>query len=368
MHSTLLSTSTHALASQHVKRMESFPIPNSGIPPPSVADAQNRLRAAEMDLGEKMRDLHDTFDELMKRTFVQTQPISRPRSPIKEKERKEELSRAEIEEVRNRMRVLERRMDEVPPSLPPPPLPSVPVSRKGKEKEEPTAEGDGDGDGDGQNGKRSRARILLEDMLSRLQTVESLKENLETRCGDLEDLVNSKVQDEMEIARMGNGRWKVVEDLRDVDGVIRGLKRKRKDSDDGDGGVPPPPEEVPTPPPSDEKSGPDPAIATLQEQMALMEKDRLEIAQLKQQIESLKSRPDPVPKTDAGTTKTIQLLVKNIESLQAELKTLKDGRKAWEQMIKDEREQRDKDTLVMLKQHCEDLVKTVRHPCPLRRS
>ena len=360
MHATLISTSIHALASQHVKRMESFPIPESGIPPSSFADAQNRLRAAEMDLGEKMRELHDTFDELIKRTLVQSKLQSQARSPVKEMEKEEELSRAEIEEVRNRMRVLERRMDEVPP-------PPLPTSRKGKEKEKPltSTTADGEEGEEGGGGKRSRARILLEDMLSRLQTVESLKENLETRCGDLEDLVNSKVQDEMEIARMGNGRWKVVEDLRDVDGVIRGLKRKRRDSDDmdRDGVVPPPPDEIPPPQPTEEISGPEPTIA--QEQMALMEKDRSEIAQLKQQVESLKSKPDPVPKTDAGTTKTIQLLVKNIESLQAELKTLKDGRKAWEQMIKDEREQRDKDTLVMLKQHCEDLVKTVRHPWSL---
>ena len=355
MHATLISTSIHALALQHVKRMESFPIPESGIPPPSFADAQYRLRAAEMDLGYKMRELHDTFDELMQRTLVQSKPQSQARSSVNEMEKKEELSGAEIEEVRNRTRVLERRMDEAPPPLP--------TSRKGKEKEQPptSTTTDGEEGEEGGGGKRSRARILLEDMLARLQVVESLKENLETRCGDLEDLVNSKVQDEMEIARMGNGRWKVVENLRDVDGVIRGLKRKRRDSNDRDGSVPPPPEEVPPPPPSEEKSGPDTAIIKLQEQMALMEKDRLEIVQLKQQGESLESGPDPVPKTDPGTTKTIQLLVKNIESLQAELKTLKDGRKAWEQMIKDEREQRDKDTLVMLKQHCEDLVKTVRH-------
>jgi hypothetical protein len=183
MHSTLLSTSTHALAAQHLKRMESFPIPNTGIPPPSVADAQSRLRAAELDLGEKMRELHDTFDELMKRTLVQSRP--RDRDTYQEKEKGKDdagLSRAEIEEVRNRMKVLERRMDDVPPPPPPAvsaPRPPPPVSRKGKEKEEPTADAEGGEEGPG--GKRSRARILLEDMLSRLQAVESLKEDLETR-------------------------------------------------------------------------------------------------------------------------------------------------------------------------------------------
>jgi hypothetical protein len=379
MHSTLLSTSTHALAAQHLKRMESFPIPNTGIPPPSVADAQSRLRAAELDLGEKMRELHDTFDELMKRTLVQSRP--RDRDTYQEKEKGKDdagLSRAEIEEVRNRMKVLERRMDDVPPPPPPavsPPPPPPSVSRKGKEKEEPTTKGEvGEAEGEEPSGKRSRARILLEDMLSRLQAVETLKEDLETRCGDLEDLVNAKVQDEMEIVRVGNGRWKVVEDLRDVDGVIRGLKRKRKDSeheDRGEGGRAPPPGDIPPPPLDSATSTPgtDPAITKLQEQVAFMEKDRLEIASLKAEVESLKSKSksntntiNPVPPVGPDPTSTIKLLIKNIDSLQTELKTLKAERQAWEQKMKDEREQRDKDTLVMLKQHCEDLVKTVSWP------
>jgi hypothetical protein len=169
------------------------------------------------------------------------------------------------------------------------------------------------------------------------------------------------------MVRVGNGRWKVVEDLRDVDGVIRGLKRKRRGSDDHEGRVedskvPLPLADVPPPPPlisATRTPGIDPATAQLQDQVALMEKDRLEIASLKAEVESLKTKTSTGPVPNVDPTSTIRILVKNIDSLQTELKTLKAERQAWEQKMKDEREQRDKDTFVMLKQHCEDLVKTV---------
>ena len=80
----------------------------------------------------------------------------------------------------------------------------------------------------GKAGKRSRARALLDDMLTRLEKVESMKGALEDRYTALEDQVNSREQEDIEIERMGNGRWRIIEELRDPDGVIRGKNLKRK--------------------------------------------------------------------------------------------------------------------------------------------
>lgn len=362
MHSTLLSTSTHALAIQHLRRMESFPLPPSGIPNASLAEAQNRLRSAEVELGERMKDLYGTFDELMKRTLVSqpTRSSDRDKDSPKERERDtqrdrdRELSKSELDAIRERMRTLERRLDEVPP--PPTPSTSTSTSRKGKEKEITE---------DGVEGKRSRAKALLENMLSRLEVVENIKDELDSRCNDLEDLVNSRVQDDMEITRLGNSKWKVFEDLRDPDGVIRGIKRKREEEE-----IPPPPEELPPPPPSSEfkgstssrsisnintHNGPDPALTALQAQVTAMVNDRSEIAQLKAQVESLKSTVN----SNSNSNPTIYTLQRQITSLQTELSELKEEQKKLDEDYKN-KAAADTEALDKLKSHCGELIKSVR--------
>ena len=375
MHSTLLSTSTHALAVQHLKRMESFPIPSSGIPSPSLADAQNRLRAAEVELSDRMRELYTTFEELMRRHSSQ----SRDRNTDgdsgivndKEKERERELSKSEVEGVRNRMEALERRLDEIPP--PPPPPTTTASTRKGKEKESNEA----DGDGTGIEGKRSRAKLLLEEMLSRLQAVEGLKDNLDTRCNDLEDLVYSRIQDDLEVVKMGNGRWKDFENMRDPDGSIRGIKRKREEDDrplEGDMSPledPPPP---PPPPAEDENkanSNTDmnvrtdthtdemKAIAALQAQIDSFRSDRDKIKQLREQVESLRialhSNSIINNARELAPPPQVTALQKQVEQLEIELKECKEL-----QLKQAKKGLEDTKALDELKTHCEALVRSVR--------
>ena len=319
-----------------------------------------------MELSDMMRALYTTFEELMKRHSSQARDRSRARDSEsgsvwdKEKEREKELSKSDVEGVRNRMKALERRLDEIPP---PPPPTTTASSRKGKEKEPSEA----DGDGTGIEGKRSRAKHLLEEMLSRLQAVEGLKENLDTRCNDLEDLVYSRIQDDLEVVKLGNGRWKDFEDMRDPDGSIRGIKRKR-----GEGTSPL--EDVPPPPPvednalsamdtdvhadthSDELN---PAIVALQVQMASLQSDRNEIKQLRAQIESLRialntnsiinnaQQLAPPPQVTA--------LQKQVEQLEIELRECKDL-----QLKQATKELADTKALDELKMHCEAFVKAVR--------
>jgi len=328
--------------------MESFSIPTTGIPSPSLAEAQNRLRAAEVDLGERMRDLYGTFDELMRRTLIsrrihrldRTGSSDTERDTQKEGDVARELSKVELDAVRDRMRILEGRLDE-----------AYPVSRKGKEKG-PT------GEENGVEYKRSRARLLLEDMSSRLAVVEGMKEDLDTRCNDLEDLVNSRIQDELEIDRIGNRRWKVFEDLRDPDGVIRGLKRKREGED-----VPPPISQDPPPPLDDKsisntnndtnKSG---LVATLQQQVPATTNDGSEIAQLKAQVYSLKTMVSSSLKIfNSRQSDPSSALQDQVEALQTELKQVKDELKSLM-----DKASADAKTLDDLKLHCETFVRTVR--------
>lgn len=352
LHSTLLSTSTHALATQHLTRMLSFPIPPSGIPSSSLADAQNRLRAAEVELGERMRVLHTTFDALMNsylaRAAVPSRASSESRDWDRDTDKERDLSKAEMDEVRERMRILEHRLRDVPP--PPPP---TSTSRKGKER--------ATGEQEGIEGKRSRAKFLLEDMLTRIQVLEGLKEELYTRCNDLEDLVNGRIQDDMGIVSIGNDKWKDFEDMRDPDGVIRGLKRKRDD-------VPPPHREDTPLEPADVKhnsstttasvwpnmSGPDTAIATLQAQMASIRSEKSEITQLRAQVNSLKTPISPKLVVNSDNT-MISALQKQVEALQTELGGLKEEQKKLAS-----RAEADTKALDELKLHCEAFVKTVR--------
>jgi len=348
MHATLLSTSVQALAAQHFRRMESFSIPTTGIPGPSLAEAQNRLRAAEVDLGEKMRDLYGTFDELMKRTLDSrsTNRTERFGGSDTERDTQEEgdvamkPSKVELDAVRERVETLEGRLEE-----------AYPISRKGKEKEPA-------GEENGAEHKRSRARLLLEDLSSRLSVVEGLKEDLNTRCNDLEDLVNSRMQDELEIDRIGNRRWKVFEDLRDPDGVIRGLKRKREIED-----IPPLIHQEPLHPFDNKPCSQteidtvtNASVTTLQQEVPTTTNDGSEIAQLKAELHSLKAMISSNIRIDNNRqSDPVSVPQGQVEALRTELKQVQDELKSLM-----DKASADTKALDDLKLHCETFVRTVR--------
>lgn len=269
MHSTLLSTTSQALALQNLKRLETFP--QELINVESLNNAKLRFRQFETELSGCMKDLHQTFTEVMKRAS----PLSslgrasgsdmdhnsnKLSSRLDERDRsdrdrdvdrkiRDKVDFSELVTVRKRVEGLERRFEEgefmVNSS-------TSDIKGKGKGKDIPphlaTPDSDAPPDGDistmtttnqagannkepGVEGKRSRARELLKDMLDRLEKVEGMKEGFDNRCTNLEDALYSKEQEEYEIMRLGNGKWKILEELRDPDGVIRGVKRRKMDEE-----------------------------------------------------------------------------------------------------------------------------------------
>lgn len=217
MHATLLSTSAHVLDTQHLKRLQGFP--PELVNYDNLLEAQSRTRQAESDLNTKMRDLYAAFDILMGRTIpkLPSGPAGRGESHQRrlDRRKRDKADYSELLAVKKRVEVLERegkgtgkgkgKEVEVAPAPAAPPTGSVPPPP-------PTETGE----------KRGRARELLDDMLSRLEKVEGMRTELEDRYTDLEDLVNWRQQEELEVVRLGNGRWKMIEELRDPDGMIRG--------------------------------------------------------------------------------------------------------------------------------------------------
>jgi hypothetical protein len=344
MHATLLSTSSHALAVQHLTRMNSLPALGES---PSHAEAQIQLHNAELELGERMKELHGSFMELMRRTHpppavAQLGSPPRRRSEVT-------VSGVDLEGVRDRIRLLERKMEEVQFQIPQPPPPSPPATStsattkgKGKEKETETT---ADNDDPSPESKRSRARALLEDVLTRLQVVESTHQTLDDRYTDLENLVHARIQDEMEIERMGNRSWRVIEDLRDPDGVLRGIKRKREEreermSEEEQAG-------------SLDQEGEKRVLDKLKEQVEGIERTVLDLGGLSSRIESLESKPPPPPpplevapppppKSPTTNTKTsthteadpaITILQQQVTRLTAEMEAMKEREKAMHDEI-----------------------------------
>ena len=283
MHTTLLAVTSQSLAFESLKRLDQFP--RDLMDPEIMKRAVQRTHEADAELNEGMIELHTSFKEVMRLA------IPSPSSPslsggetgsgrrrgslsLKLEDRartdrdrdvdrriREKVDYDDLAAVRKRVIELERRLEDstsAPPSesrtrieapdykgkgramepspppghppLPPPPEdPSFPQARSQDTAEEQEQNQDGvEVKEPGKAGKRSRARALLDDMLIRLEKVESLKGSLEDRYSTLEDLVNSRDQDELEIRRMGNVRWKIIEELRDPDGVIRGVDRPGK--------------------------------------------------------------------------------------------------------------------------------------------
>lgn len=234
MHSTLLGTTDQALAARHVERLESFP--PAQVNPDTLSDARKRLHEAESRLSDQMRSLHSAFGEMMRRTTPSRRTAGRDSRSFEDRQDVQRMIRdkvdfSELVSVRRRLEGVERQLDE-----------GVRDKGKGKERERETdpnppppatTTGTEPPPAEGTDGKRIRARELLEDMLRRLEKVEGMKDHLENRYFDIQDQLNAKEQEELEVLRLGNGRWKMIERLRDPDGVIRGagVKRRRLDAD-----------------------------------------------------------------------------------------------------------------------------------------
>lgn len=232
MHSTLLATTTQALAARHVERLEAFP--QNLVNYETLTSARDRLREADTDLNDTMRSLQTAFADVMRRATPPPGGGQGGRRDPRVAEDRQEMQRmirdkvdfSELVSVGKRLEGVERQLEEG--------VELRAYKGKGKEKEPspppiPTVPGD---DGTDVSTKRSRARELLEDMLKRLEKVEGMKEYLENRYFDIQDQLNAREQEELEILRLGNGRWKIIEELRDPDGVIRGLKRRKIDKDE----------------------------------------------------------------------------------------------------------------------------------------
>lgn len=271
MHSTLLSTSAQSLASQHLKRLETFVRTGTGggsittdtkstttVKPDSLADAKARLREAEEELSDRMRGLHQAFSEVMRRARPpgRDRRAGSPLPPLRgdrdrklDRRKRDKVDDPELIVVKKRLDALERDLEDgvsaskmsgwdkgkgkANESTPPlrPPSTTAPLHRPTPAGERAGDE-DGEGKEPGQEGKRNRAKALLKDMMDRLEKVEGMRESLETRWWDLEDRVNAREQDELEIERLGQGRWRVIEQLRDPDGVLRRLSKKRRRAED----------------------------------------------------------------------------------------------------------------------------------------
>lgn len=322
---------------------------------PSHAEAQMQLHNAELELGERTKELHGSFMELMRRTLpppAQSAAAVQPGSPPRRRT-EVTVSGVDLEGVKERIRLLERKMEEVQVQVPQPPPPSPPATStsattkgKGNETETKTTV---DNDDPSPESKRSRARALLEDMLTRLQVVESTHQTLDDRYTDLENLVHARIQDEMEIERMGNRSWRVIEDLRDPDGVLRGIKRKREEREERML------EEEQAGSLDKENEGEKSGLDKLKEQVEGIERTVLDLGGLSSRIESLESKPPPPPpplevapplppapisptsntKTSANTEAdpAITILQQQVTRLTAELEAMKEREKAMHDEI-----------------------------------
>jgi len=177
-------------------------------------------------------------------------------------------------------------------------------------------------------------------MSIRLQAVEGMKDSLENRYVDLEDLVNAKIQDEMEIERMGNRSWRVIEDLRDPDGTLRGIKRKRAERDERmaveEGRMTIDTLASPSRISAISASGLDSGVAQLQEQVAALEQFKPEITTLASRILALETAHPapsgaagaPMPfardrEARAGPDRELSALQQQVADLEAELAGMK---------------------------------------------
>ncbi|WRT70471.1 uncharacterized protein IL334_007469 [Kwoniella shivajii] len=231
MHTALVTTSQHSLALKHFSRLSTFPHTN----PTSVAfeDAQKRVSQAERALNDQMIALQSSFTELIRRTINKTGNSL------------EAISALEIDGLKERMRKLEEidsRILKQPENVeqpPPPPVRDVPPPPP---LDECTAEGSTtvsvDQDIDVEMKKR-KVGAVLDDIIARLDKCESMKDDFDFRIDTVETELMTKDSDFMDNeARRKQMReysgWSGLENRRDPNGAIRGLKRKERDVDAGE--------------------------------------------------------------------------------------------------------------------------------------
>jgi hypothetical protein len=151
----------------------------------------------------------------------------------------------------------------------------------------------------------------------------------------------------------------VFEDLRDPDGVIRGLKRKREGENVSpliSQDPPPPLDDKPNSYTNTETNINGPAANLQQQQVPATMNDRSEIAQLKAQVYSLKTMVSSSLKiNNSRQFDPSPALQEQVEALQTELKQVKDELKSLM-----DKASADTKTLDDLKLHCETFVRTVR--------
>lgn len=246
MHSTLLSTSSHSLATQHLSRISSFP--NLKPDSTSLADAHVRVTEAEAELKKQMLALHSSFVELMKRTLSRPGVADGNVTSLEVETIKERLDMLEKDGVtlirdgteKGKGKVKDQDQDQnrgrdggrVGPSEPqeahPPPPPESPMVNKHDEamevEPEPTSalRTKGEPGGSEPPEKRGKARQLLLELISRLEVVEAMKSSLEERYYDLENRLNSRDSEQMESEKRIE-TWGQLEGDRDPRGLLRGI-------------------------------------------------------------------------------------------------------------------------------------------------
>ena len=178
---------------------------------PVFLRAQIRVKETEEALEKATRAMQDAFSGLWRRT----------EDRIEDKG----WNNMDVEDIRVRLNKLEEtesigRMvparPGVSPPVPPTPMPSAPLDQKNaglKQMSDSTAL-------EGKPGKKARARELLEDILLRLEKVETMKDGFDDRLEEFENYFYLTAGEEIDRAR---GGWPQLEKKRDSDGRLRGL-------------------------------------------------------------------------------------------------------------------------------------------------
>ncbi|WVF68102.1 hypothetical protein IAT40_002865 [Kwoniella sp. CBS 6097] len=225
MHSTLVSTSAHALALSHFTRLTQFPYTNPTSP--AFEDAQRRVRDAERTLNEKMASLHSSFTELMRRTVGRVGEGG--------------IGALEMDGIKERLRKLEELSSSLaststapvppPPADAPPKLPPAPDESSGSSAstqhvppavvETPAIEPKKDA----VERTRGRLKAMLNDIITRLERVEDTSGTFDDRLFEVEGTLMIQESDSID----EDYGWGQLEDRRDPDGKLRGIKRKQRD-------------------------------------------------------------------------------------------------------------------------------------------
>ena len=218
MHAALLSTSSHALATQALTRLLSFPGADNFHP--ALVEARRNVAAADRQRHSYIVELQDAFAELMRRAAS-----SRDGDSVVD------LGGLELEGVRDRLKRLEGLSlgpKEVthavgtapapPPGVPPPP-PEADIEMRVQPGPSETAP-----PGEGEAAPKKRVKEVLREILKRLDALEEAKIAAEDRAEDLENLIWEQAEERIERVMT----WGQLEKQR-----IGSRKRKREGDQDG---------------------------------------------------------------------------------------------------------------------------------------